>query len=214
MIFGAEIEHAGFAGSSADLVHGGDGDELAAAFAVLDDAADAEGMVQDLHGVADLESASSLIVIDDDVVRMLERASGDEDEGTKGVVAGVVDAVDVFEGLAGGELNVDGGGDFDMRKAAKDVGYLNGGGGAGHADEIAGGAGMHDHVHADAALAGALAVEHAQHDGGDGEDHDDFHGDGEGADERAQRAMDEITDNQFVHTLPVYGRRAPLLRYS
>ena len=111
--------------------------------------------------------------------------------------------------LAGGELNVDRRGDLNVRKATENVRHLNGSSSAGHTDEIAGGPGMHDHVHADSALAGALAIENAQHDGGNGENHDDFHSYSEGADKGAQRAMDEITDNQFVHTRIVYGSASP-----
>ncbi|GGG78339.1 hypothetical protein GCM10011585_21880 [Edaphobacter dinghuensis] len=59
---------------------------------------------------------------------------------------------------------------------------------------------MHDHVHANTALINALTIELTEHDGSDGENHDDFDGYSEGTDNRAQRAMDEITDNQFIHT--------------
>jgi hypothetical protein len=59
---------------------------------------------------------------------------------------------------------------------------------------------MHHHVHADTALTGALTIELTEHDGSDGEDHDDFDGYSEGTDDRTQWAMDEITDNQFIHT--------------
>ena len=121
-------------------------------------------------------------------------------KGRKALYGGVVDTVDVFETLAGGELDIDGGGDGDVREGAEDIRDLDGGGGSRHADEVGDGSGVRDHVHADAAGAGALAVEHAEHDGCDGEDHDDFDRNGEGADERAQRTMDEIADNQFVHT--------------
>ncbi len=54
LVFGAEVEHGGFALGTGERAHGVDGDELAAAFAVLDDAADAEGVVEDADGVADL----------------------------------------------------------------------------------------------------------------------------------------------------------------
>jgi hypothetical protein len=92
-----------------------------------------------------------------------------------------------------------------MGQRAEDVGDLDGGSGTGHADEIADGAGVRDHVHADAAGAGALAVEHAKHDGRDRQDHDDFNSDSKGADARAQRTMDEITDNQLIHSVTSVG---------
>jgi hypothetical protein len=87
-----------------------------------------------------------------------------------------------------------------VRESAEDVSNLDGGGGAGYAHKVGAGSGMGNHVHSDAALAGALSVEHAKHDGGDGEDHDDLDRYGEGADERTRGTMDEIADNQFVHT--------------
>ena len=55
-VFGAEIEDGGLAGVVVDLIHGGERDVFAAAFAVLDDATDGEGVVEALDGVADLEA--------------------------------------------------------------------------------------------------------------------------------------------------------------
>src|SRR6202021_3828798 len=60
--------------------------------------------------------------------------------------------------------------------------------------------GTHEPYQARACLAGLEAGELAHQDGGDGEDHDDLDGDGEAANERAQGTMDEIANNQFVHT--------------
>jgi hypothetical protein len=58
---------------------------------------------------------------------------------------------------------------------------------------------VHDHVHADAGGLGAGAVEDAVEDGSDRENHDDFNGDGEGADDGAQGAMHEIAEDEFIH---------------
>jgi hypothetical protein len=82
---------------------------------------------------------------------------------------------------------------------SEDVGYLDGGSGGAHTDEVVGRTGANEHVHADAVGAVLEAVELAHQDGRDGEDHDDFNGDGEAADEGTQGAMDEIADNQFIH---------------
>ncbi len=75
-----------------------------------------------------------------------------KDEGQEGVVALEVDAVDVVEGAV--DLDVDGRGDDDVGDLGEDVGDFDGGAGGAHADEIVGGAGAHEHVHADAVLAG------------------------------------------------------------
>jgi len=157
-------------------------------------------MVQDVNRVPNVVALGSLIVVDDNVIGVLEGTTSDKDEGSKRVVALEVDAVDVFETLAGGKLDVDGRGNNDVRKRTENVRYLDGCGCSGHANEIGPGSRMGDHVHTNAALAGALAVEHPEHNGSDGEDHDDFNRYGEGADERTQGTMDEITNNQFVHT--------------
>ncbi len=197
-VVGSEVEHGGLALGAGDLAHGVDGEELAAAFAVLDDAADAEGMVEDGDGVADLFAGGS-VVVEDDVVWALKRAAGDEGEGPKVVEGLEVDAVDAIEGA--GDLDVDWRGDDDVGYLSNNVGYLDGGAGGAHPDKVVGGAGADEHVHADAVLAGFEAVELAHQDCGDGENHDDFNGDGEAADERAQGTMDEIADYQFVHAV-------------
>ena len=123
----------------------------------------------------------------------MKGAAGEEDEGEKAVVGLEVDAVDVVE--RAGDLDVDGGDDLDVRDLREDVGDFDGGAGGAHADEVIGGAGADEHVHADAVGAVLEAVELAHQNGGDGEDHDDFDGDGEAADERTERTMDEIADN-------------------
>ena len=88
-----------------------------------------------------------------------------------------------------------------MGDLGEDIGDLDGGSGGAHADEVAGGVGAHEHIHADAVLTGLEAVELAHQDGSDGEDHDDLDGDGEAADERTQGTVDEIADDKFVHAV-------------
>ncbi len=178
--------------------HGLDGNELAAAFAVLDDAADAEVVIENADCVADLFAVCD-VVVDDDVVGSLERSAGDKGEGQEVVEAFEVDAVDGVEGA--GDLDVDWGGDGDVGDFGEDVGDFDGGSGGAHADEVAGGVGAHEHVHADAVLTGLEAVELAHQDGGDGEDHDDLNRDGEAADEGAEGTMDEVADNKFIHAV-------------
>ena len=182
-------------------VHGGEWDELACAFAVLDDAADAEGVVEGGDRVADVEAfaGGSLEVVDDHVVGLLERRARFKDERAKGVVALVVDAEDIFDRTGGVQLDVDGRDDLDVGELAEDLADANISGGGAGGDECAGGSGANDHVAADAFLLVAAGIEHAKHDGGDREDHDDLDRDGEGADDRAQGTMDEITEDELIH---------------
>src|SRR5262249_47418182 len=133
------------------------------------------------------------VVVDDDVVGALEGSAGEEDEGQKAVVRLEVDAVDVVE--RAGDLDVDRGDDLDVGDPGEDVGDPDGGAGGAHADEVIGGAGADEHVHTDPVGAVLEAVELTHQDGGDGEDHDDFKGDGETADKRTERTMDEVADN-------------------
>ena len=67
-----EVEDGGFALGAGEGAHGVDGDELAAALAVLDDAADTEGVVEDGEDVADFFAGAD-VVVDDDVVGARER---------------------------------------------------------------------------------------------------------------------------------------------
>lgn len=67
---------------------------------------------------------------------------------------------------------------------------------------------MNDHIASNPALAGLGAVQHAEHDGGDREDHDDLDAHGKGADEGAERTMDEIAYDEFVHDTSQYMRAA------
>ena len=57
----------------------------------------------------------------------------------------------------------------------------------------------HEDVHANAGRARLRSVQHAQHDGCDGKNHHHFNGHCKRADERAQRPVDQVADNQFVH---------------
>src|SRR5271170_2253100 len=189
LVFGAEVEHGGLALGAGERAHGVDGDELAAAFAVSDDAGDSELVVEDADMVADFFAGGG-VVVEEDIVGTLEGGAGEEGEGQERVEALEVDAVDGVEGAI--DLDVDGGRDDDVGDFREDFCNLDGGSGRAHADEVAGGVGADEHVHADAVLAGLEAVELAHQDGGDGEDHDDLYGDGETADERAEGTVDQI----------------------
>ena len=67
-IFRAEVKHGCLTFSAGESTHGLYGYELAATFAVFHDAANAEGMIEDRDGVADLLTGGSVIV-EDSVVR-------------------------------------------------------------------------------------------------------------------------------------------------
>jgi len=72
---------------------GPNGNEDAAALAMLHDAADAEVVVQETEGSPDLAVvAAGVQIVDQNVIGTLKRASADEGERAKRVVAGVVDA--------------------------------------------------------------------------------------------------------------------------
>ena len=167
---------------------------------MLDDAADAEGVIEGLDGVADVEPLplaawrSSMIMSNG-----AGTAARYEDEGAKRVVAREVDAEDVLDRAGGVELDVDRRDDLNMGELAEDIADANVGGGGAGVHQRGGGAGMHDHVPADAVLLLAAAVEDAEHDGGDREDHDDLDRDSKGADDGAQGTMDEIAEDEFIH---------------
>src|SRR5277367_1344636 len=162
-------------------------------------------MVENADMVADFFAGGG-VVVEDDVVRALEGCAGEEGEGQERVKALEVDAVDGVQGAV--DLDVDGCGDDDVGDFGEDVCDFDGSSGGAHTDEIAGGVGAHEHIHADAVLTGLEAVELAHEDGGDGEDHDDLDGDSEAADERTQGTMDEIADNKFVHSVNSVLERA------
>jgi len=73
---------------------------------------------------------------------------------------------------------------------------------AAHADEVIAVLGAQT-CPSDAVLTLLEAVEFSHEDGGDRKDHDDFDGNGEDADERTQRAMDEVAEDEFVHACTV-----------
>ncbi len=75
---------------------GPDGQELAPAFAVLDNAADAEGLIEDgiavAHGI--VLAGAGKVIIHDHIVRALEWPPGEEDKRPQGIETGVIDAPD------------------------------------------------------------------------------------------------------------------------
>ena len=141
------------------------------------------------------------VVVDDDIVGALKGTAIHEDEGLECVVAGEVDAPDSFNRARGAEVGDDGSDDGDVGNLAEYVGDFDGGGGSADTGHEAGIGGAHDHVGADAADAGFLIVEHAVHDGDDREDHDDFNGDGEDADGGTKGPVEQIVDDELVHSL-------------
>ena len=159
---------------------------------MFDDTADTKIVIENADVVANLLARGG-VVVEDGVVRSLERGAGEKGKGQQVVEALVIDPVDGVEGTV--DLHVDRSRDHNVGNLCEDVGDLDGGAGGAHADEIAGGVGTHEHVHADPVLTGLEAVELAHQDRRDGEDHDDFDGDGEAADEGTQGTMDKIADN-------------------
>ena len=65
----------------------------------------------------------------------------------------------------------------------------------------AGVTGAHHQVGPDAIGALLLVVQHAHEDANDGKDHDDFNGHGQDADDRAQRAVQKIGEDELIHVL-------------
>jgi hypothetical protein len=144
-------------------------------------------------------AGGGLKIIDDDVKGLLEWAAGFEDEGPERVVALEVDTVDVFDGAGRIDLDVDGRDGFNVWKLAKYIGDTDVRGGGASGDERIGCAGTDDHIPANTCLLVTAGVEHAKHDGGDRKDHDHLDRDSEGADDGAQRTMDEIAKDELVH---------------
>ena len=105
-VIGLEVEERRIVLRAIEGAEGMDGNEFAAALAVLDDAADTEGVIEDLHGVADVVAlvAAGGVVVNDDVVRPLEGRAVQELERAQGVVAFEVDAQNAFDRPGGVEL--------------------------------------------------------------------------------------------------------------
>ena len=196
-----DVDDRSFSFGSDGGAHGVDGDQLAAAFAAFDDAADAEGMAEHGDRIADLVAGGSMgkHVIDDHIIRALERPSGEEDKGLEGVVALIVDAVKDLDSAGHGEVGNDGGSDGDMGQAGEEFGEFRGHRSAAHAIHEAG-IGRADHqVGADPVGSLFLVVEHTHEDGHDGEDHDDFDGHGKDADDGAQGPVQKIGKDELIH---------------
>jgi hypothetical protein len=56
------------------------------------------------------------------------------------------------------------------------------------------------HVAPNANLLVPAGIEHAEHDGSDRKDHNDLDRDGEGTDDGTQGTMDEIAEDEFIHS--------------
>ncbi len=88
------VEERGVVFRTQQSTQGPDGQELAATLAVLDDAADAEGVVEDRNDVAHAVAlaAAGKEIIHDHVVRALEWPAGEKDERPQGIETLVIDA--------------------------------------------------------------------------------------------------------------------------
>src|SRR5262249_12508190 len=110
--------------------------ELAGAFSLLDDAGDAEVVIQDLDGIADLDVLGFCEkVIDEDVVGRLERASAEVVERAQAFVGFQIDAGDYFESSGGHDLSDHGRHGFDVRQFGQDVADLDRHGSAGQTND-------------------------------------------------------------------------------
>ena len=172
---------------------------------MLDDAADVERVIEDLHGVADMVALVTAggVVVDDDVVRALKGTAGEELEGAKGVVAGVIDAEDAFDRAGGVELRDHRGHHGDVGQFSYDIRDFGGHRRAPDGGEEAGVRRLNHHVRPDAEGAGAAAAHLADEDSGDGEDHDDFYGNSQHADGYTDRPVEQVAENQLVHRASV-----------
>ena len=123
-----EIEERGIVFGAVERAEGANRDKFAAPLAVLDDAADTEGVVEDLDGVTDVIAVipAGSVVVDDDVVWPLEGRAREKLERSQGVVAVVVDAPDGFNRSHGAHLGDHRGDDGDVRQPAEDIRDLGG----------------------------------------------------------------------------------------
>src|SRR5579884_181160 len=199
-----DVEERGVVGIAHERAEGVDGKELAASFAVLDDAADAEWVVLDFDGVADAMSmiGAGKDVVYDDVVWTLKWASGDEDEGAQRVETFVINAPEGLHRAGHIEVGNDGCGHGNMRQPGDDIGDFGRYGRASNAGDKAGVGRAHDHVSADASGLVSGIGDLPDHDADDGEDHDDLYGDGEDADDGTQGAVQHIAEDELVHGSP------------
>jgi hypothetical protein len=203
-VVGTQEEGGGLAGVAVECVHGVQRDVLARALAMLHDATHGKLMVQRLHRLADLDAVSMILsrrlqVVDDDVIWVPERTARDESERSQSVVRGKVNAVDILDRAAEGELDVDRGHDLHMRQFAQHIGDTDVGRSRAGAEQRVGRAWAHDHVHACTRLLRARAVQDAEENGHDRKDHHHFDRYGNSADDRAQGAVHEIAKDKFIH---------------
>ena len=168
---------------------------------MLDNTADGERVVEHLDRVAYLGpfAGLGLQIVDNQVVRLFERSATHEHKRAQGVVALEINAVDIFYGASRRKFDVDRRHHLHMRQIAEYLGNANiSGSRTGHHHGRRG-TGMHDHIHANPCRLSAAAVQNAVKDCHHRENHDDLDGDGECADDRAQGAMNEIAEDQFIH---------------
>src|SRR5208337_2145838 len=116
----------------------------------LDDATDAESMMETLNddALADVVSGAGPgpDIVDDYIVRPLERTAFDEREGLEGIETRVVNAVENLQRVSHGEVLDHRGGHGHMRQGGKERSQLGRHGRAAHTIHEAGVRGAHHQV--------------------------------------------------------------------
>jgi hypothetical protein len=195
-----DVENGSVALCAYQVLQGFQRQTLAAAFAVRNDARDAEIMGQDLDRVADfLVVHAGKIIIDDHVIRPLKRSAGQIAEfRRKRVVAGYIDAIDYLDRL-GSEPPDCRNGRSHVRYLAKFVANLNWNRGTGQTDNRRRPR-RHDHqVRPHTQLALFRSVQQPVKQRHHQQNHGDFKRNRAHRDERPRRPMHQIGDHHLVH---------------
>ena len=192
-----EIDLADLVGISGDLLQGGELDADAGELAALVDAGDAPGVIDELQGVADVEVLFAGVVLVDEDVAVLDEGAALQVVEAAGHLVELVE-VEAGDGVEAGErLHHGPGGEGDVGLGAEDGGKAVAHGGGAEADDR-GADRANDDVGADALGAARGGVQGAVADADQGQDHRDFDGDREHAEEGAYRAVGEIGENELI----------------
>ena len=183
------------------ILQRGDGDKLACAFAVFDDAADAERMIERLQRVADFQMLrSGLQIVDDHVVRTFKRSAGKIMKSATDLIERLqIDAIKDFDRSRRRDLHDHRRDSGDVVQLTQLVGNLHRNRRTAHPHDQRRSRRLHHNVGANAYLAAAAVIQNAQHDAHDQQNEGDLNRDGEHADNGAKRPVHQVRDDHPVH---------------
>ena len=196
-----DVENGRFAGGADQVLQRGNGNELACAFAMLHDAADAEVVVQSLHRVPDLNVARCRFqVVNQHVIRPLEGTAGKVMKASRHRIEGLqIDTVEHLQALRDRRLGHDRSSGNHMRYLHQPVRDLDGNRRAIHTHQQRRARRLHHDVGSQACLAAAGVIQHTQHYADDQQDERDFDSDRNHADDGAKRPVQQIGKDHPIH---------------